>query len=379
MDISSQNQRDWAPASSLFVRDQRLISEIKVQASTRVLSHKRSAGVLSYKRSAGVLSHKRSAACAAHFQPRKIQSMWKKTGAAAFLLLAVCAFTVPSACGAEADEAAFDGHRAFSHLTAQVAFGPRVPESASIRKTREYILAELSRNGFTTGTQRFEADAEVLNRRISGENLYGVSGGRGRARYLLSAHYDSRPIADRDPNPKLLGTPIDGANDGASGVAVLLELARVVHKDPPPQPVALVFFDAEDLGVSSSSGGFCSGSRYMARNLPPELAFEAGVNLDMVGDADLHIPKESNSVENAPVITEKLWIIGAELYPQVFLQKHGPAVYDDHMPFLESGKLYIDLIDFSYPDWHTTADKPDKCSPQSLESVGRTLNRFIRQ
>lgn len=292
------------------------------------------------------------------------------------LLLACASMGTPGSC-ATTVTVRFDGQRAWQHLVRQIAFGPRVPESQAIHRTRAYILSELGACGLTTGSQGFRANAEVLGREIQATNLYGICSPGMRSKFVLSAHYDTRPIADREKTPERRAMPIPGANDGASGAAVLLELARVFAAMQPRPAVALVFFDAEDLGQPMNDKGFCLGSRYMAAHMPPELDFETGINVDMVGDADLRIPVERFSLERATEIADSFAKHAARLHPEVFTTDTGTPVFDDHMPFLQTGRKYINVIDFEYPYWHTLHDTADKCSPQSLQTVGETIASFV--
>lgn len=266
----------------------------------------------------------------------------------------------------------FDGQKAYEHLVQQCAFGPRLPGSQGHSLTREYIRQHLEENGFRVGVQEFSARSPILDKEVPGYNLYGTRGA-GTAKYLFSAHYDTRPYADQDPDPAKRREPVPGANDGASGVAVLLEIARVVHEAKMEQPVHLVFFDLEDHGLPADANGFCLGSRFMANHLPPGLDFTAGINLDMVGDADLELPMEGYSLAKKPKLVGDVWAVGNRLFPAVWRQEKGPSIYDDHMPFLGKGHAYIDVIDFTYPAWHTTSDTADKCSPHSLAAVGVTM------
>lgn len=301
----------------------------------------------------------------------------RRASAIVISLLLVCGFAVGGASAA-GKGAGFDGASAYQFLIQQLQYGPRTPGSQATEKTRKLILGELAKNGFTTSTQEFRAFAPVLGKESKGVNLIGTFPRDAKVKYVISAHYDTRPIGERSADPSQRHTPIPGANDGASGVAILLELARVFHDNPPPCGVALVFFDLEDLGLPTESDGFCLGSSFMAENLPKELAdFELGINLDMVGDQDLHLPMEAYSLAKAETAVQELWSIGSQLYPSVFVQEKGRAVYDDHMPFQKVGKAYIDLIDFDYPAWHTVEDSADKCSPDSLLAVGQVLARFV--
>lgn len=183
------------------------------------------------------------------------------------------------------------------------------------------------------------------------------------------AHYDSRLSADNDPQPLNAALPVPGANDGASGVAVLLEIARVL---PAGAPVELAFVDAEDQG-RLPGWDWILGSRALAESIPAPRAL---ILLDMIGDADLNIHPEKNS---DPRLTEEIWQTAAALgYGDFFPTQSKYRVIDDHVPFLERGVPAVDLIDLDYPYWHTLADTPDKVSAHSLQVVGETLLAWLR-
>lgn len=274
-----------------------------------------------------------------------------------------------------------DEQRAWQFLVQQVQFGPRVPNSEAIRKTRQLISRTLAESGCTTSSQVFRAYAPLLRTDLEGINIIGLMPGKAdKAAVVLSAHYDTRPHADRDPNPLRRKEPIPGANDGASGVAVLLAVAEALSRTPPPRPVAFVFFDLEDCGEPSDERGFCLGSRFLAANPPPHLAdFEVGINLDMVGKKDLRLRMELYSLRAASEEVRTLWEIGARNAPEIFVKQQGVAIYDDHIPFLERGKKFINVIDFDYPQWHTTDDSVEQCSSKSLKVVGDTLLQYLFQ
>jgi Zn-dependent M28 family amino/carboxypeptidase len=258
---------------------------------------------------------------------------------------------------------AFDGGRAYRLADEQLAFGPRVPGSVAHRKTGDWIVGKLTQEGWATEEQAFTFEGTALR------NLIGRAGPQGPAPILLGAHYDTRPLADRDAvSPSL---PVPGANDGASGVAVLLELARVLSPDELAQPVWLVFFDAEDSG-EIKGWPWTLGSTHFAERLPLEL--EAVIIVDMVGDAQLELYMERNS---SPELAASLWAVGAELGYDSFIPSPKYALLDDHVPFLNRGIQAVDVIDFDYPYWHTTQDTLDKISPQSLMQVGETLRVWI--
>jgi len=272
----------------------------------------------------------------------------------------------------------FNGEQAMAYLVKQVEGGPRIPGSPGLDATRKLIKDTLAANGFDVVSQNFNAISPLLNQELQGENIVGIYPKGAKVKFLISAHYDTRPYADQDPDPARRQEPVPGANDGASGVAVLLELSRVLPLANPTHGVGLVFFDIEDHGAPGGPNGFCLGSRHFASNEPTQVkGYQYGINLDMVADAELTLPMEGYSLSKAPKLTFDLWNIGNSLYPSIWIKQRGPSIYDDHMPFLALGKSYIDVIDFDYKAWHTTEDTADKCSAKSLDIVGDTIQSFI--
>lgn len=279
---------------------------------------------------------------------------------------------------AKVDIPKFSGERAMIDLMRQVEGGPRLPDSPGMEATRQLIKNTLTEAGWEVHTQDFTAFSPQLQKTVPGQNIFAIYPKGTTATCIISAHYDTRPFADMDPDPARRQDPVPGANDGASGVAVLLELGRLIPQTQPTSGICLAFWDLEDHGASGNSNGFCLGSRYFASNLPAQVKdFQWGVNLDMVADIDMQLPMEGFSLSKAPKLTSAFWNLGHSLYPEVWTKTRGPMVYDDHMPFLAIGRPYIDVIDFDYAPWHTTADTPDKCSPRSLEIVGDTTLIFI--
>lgn len=263
-------------------------------------------------------------------------------------------------------------------LVSQVNAGPRLPNSPGIMATRKLITDTLTEMGWEVHTQDFEAFSPILESNQRGQNIFAIYPKETTATYVLSAHYDTRPYADMDPDPSKQNEPVPGANDGASGVAALLELGRIIPQSKPKGPIALVFFDLEDHGTAGKPSGFCLGSRYFAAHLPPQVKdFQYGINLDMIADADLTLPMEGYSLSKVSKLTFDLWKTGNAFYPQVWKMERGPMIYDDHMPFIAIGKEYIDVIDIEYPAWHTTNDTPEQCAAHSIEIVGDTVFRFI--
>jgi Zn-dependent M28 family amino/carboxypeptidase len=205
---------------------------------------------------------------------------------------------------------------------------------------------------------------------------------KASTRILLLAHWDTRPRADQDRDPAKKNNPILGANDAASGVAVLMEIARHLKEQPPQVGVDILFDDGEDYGKEGDTQNYLLGTRHFAKNLPPGIRPSFGILLDMVGDKELELQREPYSVRYAPDIVDLVWSAAKDLGVYQFTDEMQRAVLDDHLPLNEAGIKTIDLIDFNYPDatnrfWHTTEDTPDKCSQESLEAVGKVLLSVI--
>lgn len=254
----------------------------------------------------------------------------------------------------------FDGVSAMRFAQAQCDIGPRPPGTPEDVKTGDYIIKSLPAS-WTIEEQKFD---------YRGVPIRNVIAKRGKGSLvILGAHYDTRPRADNDasqPNGHILG-----ANDGASGVAVLLELARVLPETPNKE-VWLAFFDAEDSG-EINGWPWSVGAERVAASLT--VAPAAVVILDMIGDKDQQIYYEGNS---APAIQTAIFAEAARLgYGAYFIAQQKYSMTDDHTPFLERGYPAVDLIDFDYPFWHTMKDTCDKIGPESLEHVGRTMQQWL--
>ena len=259
----------------------------------------------------------------------------------------------------------FNADRAFSYLQKQCEFGPRNPGTLAHKKARDYLLNELKGLADEVVQQPFTAKGIAMT-----NILARFSAGNGSP-ILLCAHWDTRPFADKDPNPKNRQQPILGANDGASGVAVLLELAHSFKQNPPPSEVIVALFDGEDYG--RELGDMFLGSTYFSLHREGWDA-NFGILLDMVGDKNLRIPMERYSWQTSPDLMGALWNRAIDLgLGEFFPKKIGAAVMDDHIPLIRSGLPTINLIDFDYPYWHTIDDTIDKCDADSLEIVGRLL------
>ncbi|MDA1330059.1 MAG: hypothetical protein DWG76_04675 [Chloroflexi bacterium] len=259
---------------------------------------------------------------------------------------------------------AFNGQRALLDVAYQVDLGPRIPGSLAQSNALAWMQRELESSGWTVETQRAERLGHALTNLVARR-------GTGDEWILLGAHYDSRLLADRDPDPEFAQLPVPGANDGASGVAVLLELARVLPETLEKE-IWLVFFDAEDSG-GLPGWDWILGSRAFAEQLTSNP--EAVIIVDMVGDVDLSLPIDGNS---DPELVAEIWSIAAQLgYGDIFLNQTKYYILDDHIPFLERGIPAVDIIDLEYEFWHTRADTTDKVSVHSLQVVGDTLLAWL--
>ncbi len=260
-------------------------------------------------------------------------------------------------------QATFDGQQAYQYVLAQCDLGPRPTGSEAGWATGDYIIAEAEKQGWSVETQGF------IFQEVKGRNVI-ARWGTGPI-IILGAHYDTRPYADHNPEGEQ-DQPILGANDGASGVAVLLELARSLDRDKLENEIWLVFFDAEDRG-KLDGWPFSVGSEYMAANL--SASPEYVIVVDMIGDAGQDIYWERNSDEP---LMDQVWSIASQLgYEAQFIPEYKWSLMDDHIPFLKRGIRAVDIIDFDYPYWHTTQDTADKVSPESLERVGRVLEKLL--
>ena len=264
-------------------------------------------------------------------------------------------------------------------LEAQCDLGPRPPGSPALERLRRLIEAHADSLGLPCRRQCFTTADPLGGATIEVCNLIVSCGPAGGARLWFGAHYDTRPIADKDPDPDRRDQPILGANDGASGVAVLLHLMELLAEAPPARGVDLLFFDGEDSGPAGDHEGFCLGSRHLAatwRDFGSPLAGgdpRALVLLDMVGKRNLDIGMEGFSYRYAREFTLAVFDRAVALGLGAFRPEPALPVYDDHVPFLEAGIPAVNLIDFDYPPWHTHADTPEQCDAASLAQVGRLV------
>lgn len=275
----------------------------------------------------------------------------------------------------------FDGASAYAYLVKQTRFGPRGPGMEGHAKCLSYLQAELRKYAADVWTQDFESGLSE-RKSVHLTNVIASFGQRSSQSIFISAHWDSRLWADQDPDKSNHTKPILGANDGASGVAVILEIARQLRKAPPRIGVDLILFDGEDLGKTGKPESFSAGAKYFAAHMPAAFKPKFGINIDMVGDRNLEISREVNSEQLAPDIQNLVFSTAKSLNIYQFIDIPGEEITDDHLPLNNAGIPTVDLIDFSYPDatnkyWHTLADTADKCCAESLAAVGNVLLKII--
>ncbi len=276
----------------------------------------------------------------------------------------------------------FDGAAAMRNVETQVAFGPRVPGMPGHAAMASWLDSLAHATADSVFIQDW-VNVTSKGERLSLHNVMIRFNPSATDRILFLTHWDTRPIADKSINAEDQKKPIDGANDGASGVAVLLGMADALKKNAPAIGVDLLFVDGEDYGSFEDSTETLIGARYYAKNQAPGATPLFAVLLDMVGDRDLQIYQEGNSLLGAPEVVERVWdaakIAG---YSKVFIATPGQSMVDDHLPLQQAGIRAIDVIDFTYGSnnslWHTIDDTPDKLSAQSLQAVGDVMMAVIR-
>ena len=268
---------------------------------------------------------------------------------------------------------AFDGERAFSDLTAQCALGVRPPGSLGHAQCLELIRQRLAPNVDKVVLQPFTYTDPARHVTLHLTNILGIINPNAAKKVMLFTHWDTRPTADMDLDHK--NQPIVGADDGASGTAAQLELARVFHAQRPKVGVILLFVDGEDWGPGEEK--MYLGARYFAAH-PGIYKPDYAILLDMIGKKDVTIFREGRSQEWQPELNAKVWKAAADLgYGANFPDSVKYTIGDDHVPFHEAGIPAIDLIDFDYAYWHTLGDTADKCSPQSLKAVGDVMAKVV--
>ncbi len=291
--------------------------------------------------------------------------------------------TAPAAAKAEYTPL-FNSDSAYSYVKAQVDMGPRVPNTEAHRRASKWLADELSRHGAQVILQPMRLKA-FDGTMLDAVNIFGRFNPEASRHVLLLAHYDSRPWADKDPDPSRRSLPVDGANDGASGVGVILELARLLGSEAPDCGVDILFTDAEDWGSDGDEDSWAMGTRYFANN-PPVKGYvpDEAILRDVVGAPEAVFPFEMFAQQNAPALRSRVWATAASLgVDERFVSAPGTAINDDHVELLKVGIPAIDIIDLRRGGgfnsrWHTSSDNMEGISSKTLGDVGRVLETYLR-
>ena len=278
----------------------------------------------------------------------------------------------------------FNADSAYNYVKKQLDFGPRVPGSVAHKQCAEWFVDFFSDKADTVYVQDFRTRL-YDGRGIDGKNIIAAFNPEAKKRILLAAHWDSRPFADHDPDKNNWNTPIDGANDGASGVGVLMEIARILNDNPVNIGVDIILFALEDYGAPyflnlMTNDDWALGSQYWAKN-PHIYNYRAyfGILLDMVGASNAKFPKEYYSQQFAPALSNDVWKIARELgYDEYFTNELGHPINDDHIYVNAIARIpMIDIIHLEnnsessfYPYWHTVKDNLEQIDPKTLGMVG---------
>ena len=278
----------------------------------------------------------------------------------------------------------FNADSAFGHVEKQCAFGPRVPGTDAHKACARYLEDYLRAHCDEVVVQR-PTLTTFDNTRLEAVNLVGIINPQAERRILLVAHWDCRPWADSDPDPAKVNEPVMGANDGASGTAVLLELARVLHAQKPEVGVDLLLTDVEDWGAEDNEDSWALGTQYWVENKHKE-AYKPlfGILLDMVGAKGATFHREAFSDMYASNVVDEVWRVAAEQgFSQFFIDSMGGGATDDHVCINKGGIPCIDIVDMRtsttgfYPGWHTTHDTVDQIDRATLQAVGQTIAALI--
>jgi hypothetical protein len=274
---------------------------------------------------------------------------------------------------------AFDGKIALAYVKTQLDFGPRIPATEGARRCGDWIIAQMRVRADTVVVQSW-SDTTSTGRVLPLRNILARWRPQATERVLYVTHWDTRPVADDATDPRERTLPVPGANDGASGTAMFVALGDVLKRTPPTVGVDLLFVDGEDYGqFTPTLKDVLLGSTWFAAHLPSEGYRPLfGVLWDMIGQRDLQLYEEGNSVQKAPEVVSRVWQTAADLgYDDIFIPRTKYTITDDHIPLLAAGLRVIDVIDFDYPPHHTPRDTFDQVSETSLQIVGDVATALV--
>ena len=280
----------------------------------------------------------------------------------------------------------FDADNAYKMTAEQVSFGSRNPGSEAHTKAKQFFERELRQYADEVVLQNFNYTG-YENEKLELTNIIAKFNTKSPNRIFICAHWDSRPRSDQDKNESKKDLPIPGANDGASGAGILLELAKILKQNKVDYGIDLILFDGEDYGKESDLGNYCLGSKYFAANIPENYKPVFGILLDLVGDKEAFFRKEGNSMQVLPEVVNMVWNIAEKINANTFINADGHAIYDDHVPLNQAGLSTIDIIDADLIGantgterrdyWHTQKDTMDNIGKETLRQVGQVLTNLI--
>ncbi len=280
---------------------------------------------------------------------------------------------------------AFSAQKAMDYLAEICKIGPRISGTDGMRQQQEYLKKHFDGLGLKVELQRFTARQQSQRQPVEMANFIVSFDPNRPRRVVLCSHYDTRPIADQEEDPRKWREPFVSANDGASGVALLMELANHFKEIKPAVGVDLVFFDGEEYIFDPNNDKYFFGSEHFAQEYRKnrqqgQTRYLGAILLDMVGGKDAHFPVEPNSHMLAGALVQEVWQIAAGQKSRAFLNRFArTAVLDDHLALNNAGIPAIDIIDFDYPHWHKLSDVPANCSGDSLEQVARVLSAWLQR
>jgi glutaminyl-peptide cyclotransferase len=276
----------------------------------------------------------------------------------------------------------FDAQRAMSYLEAVCRIGPRISGSGGMKQQQELLKKHFETHGGKVAFQRFTVRQVSQRGPVEMANTIVSWHPERPRRVIFCAHYDTRPVADQEPDRRDWNKPFVSANDGGSGVALLMELAHHMKDVKTHVGVDFVFFDGEEYVFEPERDRYFFGSQHFAETWRKNQArphYLAAVLLDMVGGKGARFPVEGHSFIQAGALVQSLWRVAAEQQCSAFEERVGTSVLDDHLALNQAGIPAVDIIDFDYPHWHRLSDVPANCSGDSLAQVARVLTAWVQR
>ncbi len=285
--------------------------------------------------------------------------------------------------GPAVEAVALDGKRAMGYLKTICAIGPRISGTAGMKEQQDLLRKHFEALGAKVETQPFTARQNSQRGSVDMTNLIVSWQPERKRRVLVCSHYDTRPIADQENDPRRWRERFISANDGGSGLALMMELGNHMKDLKTEVGVDFVFFDGEEYIFNSKTDKYFFGSEHYAkeyrRNRSSGRVATGAVLLDMIAGKKPRFPIEGHSLWMARPLTQQLWKIAEEQHCTAFHYERGPDVLDDHLALNRAGIPAVDIIDFDYPHWHRLSDTPENCSPEGLEQVGRVISVWLQR